>query len=255
MSVATLAEYHNFQKSQHSFDRFGLLSIVCTYFLCRLTITIFHPQTAKTTPTRTDPRGFGTFFAHLQNQSVNLPNKQKSTPIPNESTCSFYRSGETRTRGLLLPKQARYQLRNTPASGGTAAPPKNSISFFCRFVNPELVGARPLHLACGKTVRSLKSPAGAFIAVLRSQTRTCRGEAPPSCLRKTLRSLKSPTGAFIAALRSQTRTCRGEAERVLLANANQLKERKPLPMISLELTMVMKLCGSFSRRKLRSCRA
>ena len=27
----------------------------------------------------------------------------------------FYRSGETRTRGLLLPKQARYQLRNTPA--------------------------------------------------------------------------------------------------------------------------------------------
>ena len=31
----------------------------------------------------------------------------------------------------------------------------------------------------------------------------CRGGAPPSCLRKTVRSLKSPTGAFIAA---QTRT-------------------------------------------------
>ena len=30
---------------------------------------------------------------------------------------------------------------------------------------------------------------------------------------------------------------------------------KPLPMISLELTMVIKLCGSFSRRKLRSCKA
>ena len=28
--------------------------------------------------------------------------------------------------------------------------------------------------------------------------RTCRGEAPPSCWRKTVRSLKSPTGAFIA---------------------------------------------------------
>ena len=27
------------------------------------------------------------------------------------------------------------------------------------------------------------------------------GEAPPSCLRKTVRSLKSPTGAFIAPLR------------------------------------------------------
>ena len=47
----------------------------------------------------------------------------------------FYRSGETRTRGLLLPKQARYQLRNTPASGGTAAPPEYSISFLERFVN------------------------------------------------------------------------------------------------------------------------
>ena len=47
------------------------------------------------------------------------------------------RSGETRTRGLLLPKQARYQLRNTPASGGTAAPPEYSISFFARFVNTE----------------------------------------------------------------------------------------------------------------------
>ena len=47
------------------------------------------------------------------------------------------RSGETRTRGLLLPKQARYQLRNTPTSGGTAAPPGYSISFFARFVNTE----------------------------------------------------------------------------------------------------------------------
>ena len=48
-----------------------------------------------------------------------------------------YRSGETRTRGLLLPKQARYQLRNTPTSGGTAAPPEYSISFFAWFVNTE----------------------------------------------------------------------------------------------------------------------
>ena len=62
-----------------------------------------------------------------------------------------------------------------------------------------------------KTALSLKSPAGAFIAALRSQTRTCRGKAPPSCWRKTALSLKSPAGAFIAALRSQTRTCRGEA--------------------------------------------
>ncbi|RGB92923.1 hypothetical protein DWZ04_14915 [Faecalibacterium prausnitzii] len=32
------------------------------------------------------------------------------------------------------------------------------------------------------------------------------GQSPSILLRKTVRSLKSPTGAFIAALRSQTRT-------------------------------------------------
>ena len=31
--------------------------------------------------------------------------------------------------------------------------------------------------------------------------RTCRGKAPPSCLRKTVRSLKVPTGDFIVSLR------------------------------------------------------
>ena len=36
---------------------------------------------------------------------------------------------------------------------------------------------------------------------------------------------------------------------------NYITPRKPLPMISLELTMVIKLRESFSRRKLRSCRA
>ena len=35
------------------------------------------------------------------------------------------------------------------------------------------------------------------------QIRTCRGKAPPSCLRKTVLLLKSPTGAFVA---SQTQT-------------------------------------------------
>ena len=41
-------------------------------------------------------------------------------------------------------------------------------------------------------------------ALLIAQTRTCRSETPPSCaVRKTVLSLKSPTGAFIAA---QTRT-------------------------------------------------
>ena len=115
----------------------------------------------------------------------------KKIPLKSHDLRGFcYRSGETRTRGLLLPKQARYQLRNTPAYGGTAAPPRYSISFFVPFVNTA-------------AANSYGRKAAAF-----------------SC------------PVFY-----------------------QLKERKPLPMISLELTMVMKLCGSFSRRKLRSCKA
>ena len=39
----------------------------------------------------------------------------------------------------------------------------------------------------------------------RKSHRACRGNAPPSCLRKTALPLKSPTGAFIA---TQTRSCR-----------------------------------------------
>ena len=45
-----------------------------------------------------------------------------------------------------------------------------------------------------------------IVCILRIVSGTCRGEAPPSCWHKTVLSLKSPTGAFIAALRSQTRT-------------------------------------------------
>ena len=68
----------------------------------------------------------------------NFNNKTKTHADPYRINVRLqYRSGETRTRGLLLPKQARYQLRNTPASGGTAAPPEYSISFFVRFVNTE----------------------------------------------------------------------------------------------------------------------
>ena len=44
-----------------------------------------------------------------------------------------------------------------------------------------------------------------IVCILCIVSRACRGEAPPSCWCKIVLSLKSPTGAFIAALRSQTR--------------------------------------------------
>ena len=52
-----------------------------------------------------------------------------------------------------------------------------------------------------KTVRSLKSPTGAFIAPLHCANANLSGRGPSILLRKTVLSLKSPTGAFIAALR------------------------------------------------------
>ena len=80
-------------------------------------------------------------FSFCRKPLLNFPKKTKNpTPSPIGNKFGLFlsgRSGETRTRGLLLPKQARYQLRNTPASGGTAAPPEYSISFFVRFVNTE----------------------------------------------------------------------------------------------------------------------
>ena len=66
--------------------------------------------------------------------------------------------------------------------------------------NANLSGRSP-SILLRKTVRSLKSPTGAFIAPLCCANANLSGRAPPSCLRKTVRSLKSPTGAFIAPLR------------------------------------------------------
>jgi hypothetical protein len=77
-------------------------------------------------------------FAHIRIFTGSFTSKTKTHADPYRISVRLQdRSGETRTRGLLLPKQARYQLRNTPASGGTAAPPEYSISFFARFVNTE----------------------------------------------------------------------------------------------------------------------
>ena len=88
----------------------------------------------------------------------------------------------------LLPDAALYRstrIHHTPDS----------------YTKRELVGAGPPSILLRKTVRSLKSPTGAFIAALRFANANLSGRAPPSCLRKTVLSLKSPTGAFIAPLR------------------------------------------------------
>ena len=83
-----------------------------------------------------------------------------------------------------------------------------TIVFSCHsFHKRELVGARPLHLANARPFRHLKAPLGLSLFRFAPQTRTCRGEAPPSCCRRTVRSLESPTGAFIVPLRSTNANC------------------------------------------------
>jgi len=54
------------------------------------------------------------------------------------------------------------------------------------------------------------------------------GKAPPSCLRKTVRSLKSPTGAFIAPLRCANASLpRGRRSRLITPPA---KRNRAFPM-------------------------
>ena len=66
-------------------------------------------------------------------------------------------------------------------------------------VNVNLSGRGP-SILLRKTVLSLKSPTGAFIAALRCVNVNLSGQGPSILLRKTVLSLKSPTGAFIAPL-------------------------------------------------------
>jgi len=84
----------------------------------------------------------------------------------------------------LLPDAALYRstrIHHTPDS----------------YIKRELVGARPLHLAGARPFGRLKAPLG--LSLLRK--RELVGVSPSILLRKTVRSLKSPTGAFIAPLR------------------------------------------------------
>ena len=67
-----------------------------------------------------------------------------------------------------------------------------------------------------RRIADFAAPMGLSLFHFAPQTRTCRGEAPPSCCRKTVLSLKSPTGAFIAPLRSTNANLSGRGPSILL---------------------------------------
>ena len=76
------------------------------------------------------------------------------------------------------------------------------------------------------------------------------GKAPPSCLRKTVRSLKSPTGAFIAPLRCANASLpRGRRNRLIL----QLKKNRKFPLGNF-LRYISLLSVAFGRvRPIQGC--
>ena len=84
--------------------------------------------------------------------------------------------------------------------------------------NVNLSGRGP-SILLRKTVLSLKSPTGAFIAPLRCANANLSGRGPSILLCKTVLSLKHPTGVFVAA---QTRTF----ENTLLSAVRKKKQGK-----------------------------
>ena len=74
------------------------------------------------------------------------------------------------------------------------------------YTKRELVGAGPLHLAYARPFGRLKAPLGLSLLRCASQTRTCRGEAPPSCYARPFCRLKAPLGLSLLRCASQTRT-------------------------------------------------
>ena len=89
----------------------------------------------------------------------------------------------------------RFWQQKAPFCRGKAEYHFANTSLRRQFGKCELVGAQPLHFACAKTFCHSNIPLG---CLLLAQTRTCRSETPPFCLRKNVLSLKHPTGMFVA---------------------------------------------------------
>ena len=93
----------------------------------------------------------------------------------------------------LLPDAALYRstrIHHTPDS----------------YTKRELVGAGPPSILLRKTVRSLKSPTGAFIAALRFANANLSGRAPHLAYARPFCRLKAPLGLSLLRCAAQTRT-------------------------------------------------
>ena len=89
----------------------------------------------------------------------------------------------------------RFWQQKAPFCRGKAGYHFANTSLRRQFGKCELVGVKLRHFACAKTFCHSNTPQG---CLLLAQTRTCRSETPPFCLRKNVLSLKHPTGMFVA---------------------------------------------------------
>ena len=107
---------------------------------------------------------------------------------------------------LFTDVQRSVRLNKKKKSTNTSPYPDEAIERLARAFYPAI-------LACWNSEEGQRSLVG--------------GKAPPSCLRKTVRSLKSPTGAFIAPLRCANASLpRGRRNRLIL----QLKKNRKFPL-------------------------
>ena len=73
-------------------------------------------------------------------------------------------------------------------------------------LNANLSGRGPSILLTARPFGRLKAPLGLSLLRFAAQTRTCRGEAPPSCCARPFCRLKAPLGLSLLRYASQTRT-------------------------------------------------
>ena len=111
----------------------------------------------------------------------------------------------------------RFWQQKAPFCRGKAGYPFANTSLRRQFGKCELVGVKLRHLADARPFCRLKAPLGLSLLHFVSQTRTCRSETPPFCLRKNVLSLESPTGAFIASLRFANANLSGRSPSILLS--------------------------------------
>ena len=118
---------------------------------------------------------------------------------PVKTACQWAKTAVCAIWTLPAAIWAHNRQQKAPFCRGKAGYHFANTSLRRQFGKCELVGAQPLHFACAKTFCHSNTPQG---CLLLAQTRTCRSETPPFCLRKNVLSLKHPTGVCIVELHS-----------------------------------------------------